>query len=206
MTDKDMDWAVGALGEMVAARDEGAIEARTARMRAEIAELRARTEQAERERDEARQQGMEGTASLAASYDMSCRQRDAEKAARECAEADNAELLKQAQRMAVGGADDECVWCGHAGDHRPRCPVGQMLAGAHPGAALLERLRALEDAGGYVLRDAFRPQTPELVDANGERVVRVGWEWIERLRVALDKECEECGLAGTHKVQCGRRA
>ena len=192
-----------------------------------VMEERARAEQAERERDEARSLvESRTTEAMVAQAERERAELDArigweahkaEMAARigwvtayqdtlaraERAEAANAAWVRQADRIravtATFGQSSDVM--GEALEE-----LEAMRQAAHPGAALLERLRALESAGGYVLRDAFRPQTPELVDANGERVARVGWEWIERLRVALDNGCDECGMVGAHKLQCWRRA
>lgn len=85
-------------------------------------------------------------------------------------------------------------------------PAGEaLLAATHPGAALLERLRALEK-----VREACEPyysglrsavgQPGKVLHPNGQRL------YDACAAAALKGEtCDECGMAGTHKVQCGRR-
>ena len=65
-----------------------------------------------------------------------------ERADRDLAAADNAALLECLQRV---GNEDTCCWCGESKKHLELCPVGLVIAHPHPGAALLERMRALEE-------------------------------------------------------------
>lgn len=100
---------------------------------ADLAAERKRREAAERERDEAR---AERHTEWKAKVDAL--------AARERAEADNAALLELLRRSGNGDGDGMCLWCGDGDPHRELCPIRAVLAANHPGAALLERLRALE--------------------------------------------------------------
>ena len=97
-----------------------------------------RAEQAERERDEARR-ALETAQAMADKW-------PAEVAARERAEADNAAIVKDIQtRMkkcgcTAWGPDNICNWCDALST-----AVDGTDGTSHPGAAMLDRMRALED-------------------------------------------------------------
>lgn len=100
-------------------------------------EAEARAEQAERERDAWRERChvMEGE------RDDAWKKRDEHRAARERTEADNAALLDHITRACATDAYSDAV-----------LGLVHLLTTHHPGAALLARLRALEE----VLRDIGR--------------------------------------------------
>ena len=107
--------------------------------REEVAALRQRAEQAEKERDEWRTKAMDvETHPVVVAL----------KQERGCAEADNAALLARLQ--AVCDAAMRSDWMGPNGEREARFPWDEIefslrdLHADHPGAALLERLRALE--------------------------------------------------------------
>lgn len=143
----------------------------------------------------------------------------------ERAEADNAAWLMAAQAAVVLLRDDEnprACQCGAeewttVPDHDSTCPLkffAPLLANAHPGAALLERLRALE-----MVREAVRdvdtyldfsepwppggdPVDPSGLNAAAQRLV----DACRAFNALTEKACDECGMVGTHKLQCWRRA
>jgi hypothetical protein len=118
------------------------------------AEVVARAEKAEKERDEARADLVEA-----------CNQRDEQKIARERAEADNGALLLALRDVVA------------------RWPTGEMtvsrsthetIANAdHPGAALLEHLRALE-----WVREAAEPYRAKEGATDAEETSEDGWELV----------------------------
>jgi hypothetical protein len=136
-----------------------------------------------------------------------------EKAARERAEADNAaaaELL--VQLFPKEHRDTWIVWlheegCRAARDDNAKCTCEgdeyeeriRSVIEAHPGAALLERLRALEKVR-ELLKDGVMGGHIKLIDRCQE---------LSDACAAADAlkgpTCSECGMAGTHKLQCGRR-
>jgi hypothetical protein len=115
-----------------------------------------RRTQAERERDEARH-------AVLARFNEATEERRS----RERAEADNAALL-EAYRRTWGCVQHDnvvhspaCNATGNgSGDCTPECParaVSELLASSHPGAAMLERMRALEGLAAAV-RDYLSPE------------------------------------------------
>lgn len=100
------------------------------------------------------------------------------------AEADNAALLQEIQRIAGGDGDGQCWSCGAKTPypHRPPCALGDVLGATHPGAALLEYVRALEAALRGVVERAHNRDALAQV---GEVCIIMGshrYEWDEGIR------------------------
>lgn len=101
----------------------------------------------------------------------------------ERAEADNAALLEAYRRTWGGVMHDNVVHspdCNEAGNGSggcaPECPalyVSALLKADHPGAALLERMRALEK-----VREACEPYRAEEGATDAEKTSERGWELV----------------------------
>jgi hypothetical protein len=123
----------------------------------------------------------------------------------ERAEADNAALLGALRRI-IDAAEATTVESRGERiaqfDWDPIYIAEDLVDAAHPGAVLLERLRALE---------TFKAGVPGLAIIDMRRMAERG-SASEAVRAALAafdaldaKPCDECGMTGTHKLQCGRR-
>jgi hypothetical protein len=172
--------------------------------------VKARAEQAERERGEVvgwlaevtvaltgeRPHGAMPRTTLQAAMDAT--------AARERAEADNAALLREMESVS-----EELARMSGAPLHHDiirtklealacRVQVLWVKTNDHPGAALLERLRTLEDVR-EAANMAHACGKAECVQCNNLGAALAALD-------ALGKtSCDECGVVGTHKLQCGRR-
>lgn len=159
---------------------------------AEMHRLRTALQKAERERDEADKRAL-----------TMCAVQEAEMQARIRAEAYNAALLRAGHWLVHERDGYHPMNCRCAECERARHAFKQE----HPGAAMLERLRALESRvtmASAELRHAYKvKQDWELVARAIRMLEAVATPNADALK---GETCAECGMVGTHKLQCGRRA